>query len=93
MDTAIDWFGGEDRPAVESERLAALYDLDTPHGDYPAIDWFRGLARMTGWILADNAGMLKTCAGLGFVVEPEPGESRTLRATLDLRAATRPPGA
>ena len=48
MDTAIDWFGGEDRPVAESERLAALYDLDTPHGDYPAIDWFRGLARMTG---------------------------------------------
>lgn len=48
MDTAIDWFGGEDRPAAESERLAALYDLDAPHGEYPAIDWFRGLARMTG---------------------------------------------
>ena len=48
MDTAIDWFGGDDRPAAESERLAALYDLDVPHGEYPAIDWFRGLARMTG---------------------------------------------
>jgi len=32
MDPAIDWFGGEDRPAAESERLAALYDLDVPHG-------------------------------------------------------------
>ena len=52
----------------------------------------RGLERMDGWIVADNAGMLKMCAALGFAFKPEPDDSRTLRATLDLRAATPPPG-
>jgi SAM-dependent methyltransferase len=47
MATDADWFG-DTRSAAEAERLAALYDLDVPHGEYPAIDWFRGLARMTG---------------------------------------------
>jgi hypothetical protein len=53
----------------------------------------RGLERMTGWIAANNAGMLKTCAALGFAFAPEPGDSRTVCATLDLRAATRSPAA
>ena len=44
----VDWFGTEHVDAAESERLASLYDLDVPHGDYPAVDWFRGLARLTG---------------------------------------------
>jgi ubiquinone/menaquinone biosynthesis C-methylase UbiE len=46
MGSVVDWFGvpGSD---VDDERLAALYDLDAPAGD-AAIDWFRGLARMTG---------------------------------------------
>lgn len=44
----VDWFGQEVGPAGEAERLAALYDLDAPHGPAPAIDWFRGLAQMTG---------------------------------------------
>jgi SAM-dependent methyltransferase len=47
MDVAPqDWFGAA-ATAAEDERLAALYDLDAPAGDV-AIDWFRGLARMTG---------------------------------------------
>lgn len=45
--TAIDWFG-DDVSAEQSERFAALYDLDTPHGPDPAIDWFRAIARRTG---------------------------------------------
>jgi SAM-dependent methyltransferase len=45
--TAIDWFGG-DVSAEQAERFAALYDLDTPHGPDPAIDWFRAIARRTG---------------------------------------------
>src|SRR5256885_14498779 len=44
--TAIDWYGQSSTPA-DDERLAALYDLDVRFDD-PAIDWFRGLARMTG---------------------------------------------
>jgi ubiquinone/menaquinone biosynthesis C-methylase UbiE len=46
MGSVVDWFGvpGSD---ADDERLAALYDLDAPAGD-AAIDWFRGLARMTG---------------------------------------------
>ena len=35
-------------PPEEADRLAALYDLDAPHGPSPAIDWFRGLAQLTG---------------------------------------------
>ena len=34
--------------AEQAERFAALYDLDTPHGPDPAIDWFRAIARRTG---------------------------------------------
>src|SRR6266508_1976166 len=41
-----DWFGTAGTSA-DDDRLAALYDLDAPSGD-AAIDWFRGLARMTG---------------------------------------------
>ena len=44
---SADWFGAQ-ASAADDERLAALYDLDAPHGEYPAVDWFRGLARMTG---------------------------------------------
>ncbi len=43
---AVDWFGAQATEA-EDERLAALYDLDAPAGD-AAIDWFRGLAHLTG---------------------------------------------
>ncbi len=46
MPGAVDWFGGTGQEA-EAERLAALYDLDAPAGD-AAIDWFRGLAQLTG---------------------------------------------
>lgn len=42
----VDWFG-EQGSAEEDARLASLYDLDVPPGD-AAIDWFRGLAQMTG---------------------------------------------
>jgi len=44
--TIVDWFGQGSTPA-DDERLAALYDLDARFDD-PGIDWFRGLARMTG---------------------------------------------
>lgn len=44
----VDWFGTEQHDAAEAERLAALYDIDFPQGESAAIDWFRGLARMTG---------------------------------------------
>jgi SAM-dependent methyltransferase len=47
MDTAIDWFG-DNASVADAARLAALYDLDAPHGESAAIDWLRGLARMTG---------------------------------------------
>jgi ubiquinone/menaquinone biosynthesis C-methylase UbiE len=46
MATVADWFG-QTGSAADDERLAALYDLDV-RSDDPAIDWFRGLARMTG---------------------------------------------
>lgn len=46
MGSVVDWYGGSSTPEEDS-RLAALYDLDAPAGD-AAIDWFRGLARMTG---------------------------------------------
>src|SRR5438552_1246453 len=42
----VDWYGQGSTPA-DDERLAALYDLDARFDD-PGIDWFRGLARMTG---------------------------------------------
>lgn len=45
--TAIDWFGG-DVSVEQAERFAALYDLDAPHGQDVAIDWFRAIARRTG---------------------------------------------
>jgi SAM-dependent methyltransferase len=48
MGVVADWFGSDHSTQAEAERLAALYDLDVPHGPAPAIDWFRGLARMTG---------------------------------------------
>ena len=44
--SVADWFGEQSTPA-EDERLAALYDLDAAAGD-AAIDWFRGLAQLTG---------------------------------------------
>lgn len=49
MDTrnAVDWFGRE-VSAEQAERLAALYDLDAPHGPSAAVDWFRAIARRTG---------------------------------------------
>ena len=44
-----DWFGVKASPEDDA-RLAAIYDLDTPAtgSTDAAIDWFRGLARMTG---------------------------------------------
>jgi len=47
MASAVDWFGSE-ATTEQAERLAALYDLDLPHGPSPAIDWFRAIARRTG---------------------------------------------
>ena len=47
INSAVDWFGGEVN-AEQAERLAALYDLDAPHGPAAAIDWFRAIARRTG---------------------------------------------
>ncbi|HKW79031.1 MAG TPA: class I SAM-dependent methyltransferase [Candidatus Limnocylindria bacterium] len=45
---AVDWFGVSGSTA-DDERLAALYDLDVQFAVVDAaIDWFRGLARMTG---------------------------------------------
>lgn len=46
MSNVTDWYGATGTSA-DDERLAALYDLDA-RGDDPAIDWFRGLAKMTG---------------------------------------------
>lgn len=45
--SAVDWFGGE-VSAEQAERLAALYDLDFPHGPSAGIDWLRAIARRTG---------------------------------------------
>ena len=63
-DTAIDWFGDEASPA-EAARLAALYDLDAD-SDAPSagVDWFRGLARMTG------GPVLELGVGTGRVAVP-----------------------
>jgi len=47
INSTVDWFGGE-VTAAQAERLAALYDLDAPHGPAAAIDWFRSIARRTG---------------------------------------------
>jgi SAM-dependent methyltransferase len=47
INSAVDWFGGEVN-AEQAERLAALYDLDAPHGPDAAIDWFRAIAGRTG---------------------------------------------
>ena len=47
ISSAVDWFGS-DVTAEQAERLAALYDLDNPHGPAAAIDWFRAIARRTG---------------------------------------------
>ena len=46
MDTVVDWFGASSS-SEDDARLAVLYDLDARFDD-AAIDWFRGLARMTG---------------------------------------------
>jgi len=63
MDVAPqDWFGAA-TTAADDERLAALYDLDAPAGD-AAIDWFRGLARMTG------GPLLELGVGTGRVAIP-----------------------
>lgn len=59
---AVDWFGSESS-AAEDERLAALYDLDAPPGD-AGIDWFRGLAQMTG------GPVLELGVGTGRVAVP-----------------------
>jgi SAM-dependent methyltransferase len=45
--SAVDWFGAE-VSAEQAARLAALYDLDAPHGPSAAIDWFRAIAGRTG---------------------------------------------
>ena len=60
--TSVDWFGVSGSTA-DDERLAALYDLDVRLDD-PAIDWFRGLARMTG------APVLELGVGTGRVAIP-----------------------
>ena len=45
----------------------------------------RGLRRMVGWVLAENAGMLRLCARLGFTEHAVPGDPVTRRVVLDLR--------
>jgi len=60
--TVVDWYGHAGS-AADDERLAALYDLDARFDD-PAIDWFRGLARMTG------GPMLELGVGSGRVAVP-----------------------
>ena len=51
MAVESDWFGAK-ASSEEDARLAALYDLDFLFQETPvqeaAVDWFRGLARMTG---------------------------------------------
>src|SRR5512140_2431211 len=59
---AVDWFGAEGSEA-DDERLAVLYDLDAPPGD-AGIDWFRGLAQMTG------GPVLELGVGTGRVAVP-----------------------
>jgi len=44
----------------------------------------RGLRRMVGWVLAENAAMLALCARLGFVEHAEPGDLLTRRVELAL---------
>src|SRR2546428_8117514 len=64
---SFDWFGA---PATEEEaaRVAALYDLDYAPRDLAAdIDWFRGLARLTG------GPILELGCGAGRVAGPPAG--------------------
>ena len=63
-DTAIDWFG-EEASSADAARLAALYDLDAD-SDAPSagVDWFRGLARMSG------GPVLELGVGTGRVAVP-----------------------
>jgi len=44
----------------------------------------RGLKRMEGWVLAENAAMLELCARMGFVRAAVPGDPLTRKVTLDL---------
>jgi acetyltransferase len=50
----------------------------------------RGLSTMIGWIAADNSGMLRMVANLGFVIAMDPEDSTTRSATLDLAATGKP---
>jgi SAM-dependent methyltransferase len=68
----LDWFGD---PATEEEaaRFAALYDLEYAPRDLAAdIDWFRGLARMTG------GPVLELGCGTGRVVVPLAADGHTV---------------
>src|SRR5512141_863440 len=67
---AVDWFGAEGSEA-DDERLAVLYDLDAPPGD-AAIDWFRGLAQLTG------GPILELGVGTGRVAIPLAKDGREL---------------
>jgi len=71
MASAVDWFGGE-VSAEQAERLAALYDLDAPHGPSAPIDWFRAIARRThGEVLVPHRARPLVAIGAAF-----PGLSR-----------------
>ena len=61
---SFDWFG-EPATAEEAARFAALYDLDYASRDLGAdVDWFRGLARITG------GPILELGCGTGRVAVP-----------------------
>lgn len=49
-----------------------------------------GLAELTGWVLAENATMLRMCRELGFSVEAVPEEATVRLVRLPL--ARTPPG-
>jgi len=46
-----------------------------------------GLESMSGWVLADNRGMLALCHKLGFREHTEPGDTTVRVVELDLAAA------
>ncbi len=80
MAGVVDWFGQDHVSSEDSDRLAALYDLDAPHVPSAAIDWFRGLAQMTG------GPVLELGVGTGRVAIPLAKDGREV-VGLDRSAA------
>jgi len=62
MSNVTDWYGGSG-PVTDDERLSALYDLDAQF-EHPGVDWYRGLAKMTG------GPVLELGVGTGRVAVP-----------------------